>query len=197
MAVRLGKIIPREIHFRSIARGQNDNRVAKENGSFANQSLRRARNRFTQGQIGRFKVETQDTDMQHPITLLLVKKKLQESIRNHPPISRFVLTCYIEEKRGVNMVGETPPAGSGSDGSHGIHLPTKLPDYTPQFQIDVSQWRKYWQTLFGNTQLSDKEIHQMTDQFVKFVWDQMNTILQHAIQTQKKLDQKQKEDEGG
>lgn len=94
------------------------------------------------------------------------------------------------------MVGSTnPPQGPGTPNSDGPQLPTQLPAYKPQFRINIDQWRNYWQKLFKNTQLTDKEVHQMTDQFVNYVWDQMNKVLQHALQTMKELEQKRKEDE--
>jgi len=67
--------------------------------------------------------------------------------------------------------------------------------YKPQYTVSP-EFRKFWEKLFHGAQLSDKEVSQMTDQFTKNVWNQMNTTLQWALAQQKKRDQKEKT-EGG
>lgn len=64
--------------------------------------------------------------------------------------------------------------------------------YKPQYQVSP-EFRKFWQRLFHGAELSDKEIHQLTDQFVKSISDQMNQVLNWALQQQKKRDQDEKE----
>lgn len=64
--------------------------------------------------------------------------------------------------------------------------------YKAQYEISP-QFRKFWQKLFHSTDLTDKELHQMTDQFVKNISDNMNQVLNWALKEQKKRDQKEKE----
>lgn len=63
--------------------------------------------------------------------------------------------------------------------------------YKPQFKVSP-EFRKMWTSLFKGVELSDLQIHQMTDQFVKSVSDQMNSVLNWAIQQQKERDEKEK-----
>ena len=71
-----------------------------------------------------------------------------------------------------------------------------LPKYYAQYKVSP-EFRKFWETLFKNYPLTDEQLSQMTDQFVKMVWDQMNTVLQHYMQTMKDLEQKRKEEDQG
>lgn len=71
-----------------------------------------------------------------------------------------------------------------------------IPKYQAQYTVSP-EFKKFWETLFHNYPLTDKELSQMTDQFIKQVWDQMNTVLQHYLQTMKELEQKRKEDDQG
>ncbi len=66
--------------------------------------------------------------------------------------------------------------------------------YKPQYRVSP-EFRKFWEKLFKGTELSDKEVQQMTDQFVKKVSDDMNHTLNWAIQQQKKRDQEEQKSE--
>lgn len=69
-------------------------------------------------------------------------------------------------------------------------------NYKPQFKASP-EFRKFWQHLFQNTELTDRQVSQMTDQFVRNVWNQMNSVLQWALEEQKKRHQQEKEDQAG
>lgn len=78
-------------------------------------------------------------------------------------------------------------------GDPSAHAPK---DYHPQFKIDVEYWRKMWQPMF-KSELTDPDVHQMTDTFVKMISDDCNRALKHAIAAQKELHRKEKEDREG
>ena len=56
--------------------------------------------------------------------------------------------------------------------------------YKSQYIVSP-QFRQFWEKLFHGVQLSDKEVSQLTDQFVKNVWNQMNQVLQWTLEQQK------------
>lgn len=66
------------------------------------------------------------------------------------------------------------------------------PHYTPQYQVSP-QFKKFWHHLFHGADISDKQLSQMTDQFIKRVWDQMSQVLNWALKQQKERDRKEKE----
>lgn len=74
---------------------------------------------------------------------------------------------------------------SSSDGAEGI-------PYKPQYAVS-SEFRQFWEKLFHGATLTNKEVSQLTDQFTKNVWNQMNQVLQWALKQQKKLNEKEKE----
>jgi hypothetical protein len=74
---------------------------------------------------------------------------------------------------------------SSSGGSEGV-------PYKPQYTVSP-EFRQFWEKLFHGAALTNKEVSQLTDQFTKNVWSQMNQVLQWALQQQKKRDQKEKE----
>ena len=78
------------------------------------------------------------------------------------------------------MPDVSPPDGSGSG------------YYKPQYVVS-SQFRHFWEKMFHGVDLSDKEVSQMTDQFVKNVCGEMNKVLQWALQQQKERHQDEKE----
>ena len=82
------------------------------------------------------------------------------------------------------MSGVSPPSPSGGA------------PYKGEYQISP-EMRKFWEKLFPGTDLSNKEVGQMTDQFVRNVWNQMNSVLQWALQQQKDRNQQAKGDGGG
>ena len=67
--------------------------------------------------------------------------------------------------------------------------------YKPQYQVSP-QFRKFWERLFHGAELTDKEVHQLTDQFVKSVSDNMNQVLNWALKQQKEREEDRKEQEG-
>ncbi len=67
--------------------------------------------------------------------------------------------------------------------------------YKPQYQVSP-EFRKFWERLFHGTELTDTEVHQLTDQFVKNISDNMNQVLNWALKEQKKREQDRKEEEG-
>ena len=82
------------------------------------------------------------------------------------------------------MTEVTPPEDSGSI------------NYQPQYQVSP-EFRKFWETLFKGADLSDKQVHQLTDQFVESVSDSMNQVLNWAIAQQKQRDQDEQEQDQG
>ncbi len=82
----------------------------------------------------------------------------------------------------VPSLPDVPGSGGGS--------------YRAQYNVSP-EFRKFWETLFKGYPLSDKQLSQMTDTFVKTVWDQMNHCLQHQLQVMKELESRQKEDDNG
>lgn len=70
---------------------------------------------------------------------------------------------------------------TGSDGPH----------YKPQYAV-TPEFRQFWEHLFHGTQLTDKQVSQLTDQFVKNVWNQMNQVLSWALKQQKKRHQEER-----
>lgn len=68
--------------------------------------------------------------------------------------------------------------------------------YKAQFRASP-QFRKFWESLFHGADLSDKEVGQLTDNFVKNVADNMNQVLKWALDEQKKRESERKENEGG
>lgn len=69
--------------------------------------------------------------------------------------------------------------------------PGDIPGYKPQYRVSPA-FRKFWEKLFKGADLSDKQVQQMTDQFVKQVSDQMNQVLNWALKEQKKRDEEEK-----
>lgn len=82
------------------------------------------------------------------------------------------------------MSGVSPPDPSGGT------------PYKAEYKVSPT-FRHFWETLFKNNQLTDKEVSQLTDQFVKNVWSQMSEVLNWALKQQKERNQKQKEEQGG
>ncbi|MBX7066354.1 MAG: hypothetical protein K1X28_03905 [Parachlamydiales bacterium] len=76
-------------------------------------------------------------------------------------------------------MSEVSPTGSGG------------PAYKPQYRVSP-EFRKFWEKLFHGAELSDLQIHQMTDQFVKKVSDDMNQVLAWALKEQKKREKRDK-----
>jgi len=68
--------------------------------------------------------------------------------------------------------------------------------YKPQYQIS-SGARHFWEKLFHGQPLSDKEVSQMNDQFIKSVWNNMNQVLKWALAQQKKRDREQRQQRNG
>ncbi len=69
-----------------------------------------------------------------------------------------------------------------------------IPHYHAQYKVSP-EFRKYWEKLFPRAVLSDKQIQQMTDQFVKQVSDDMNRVLNWALKEQKKREREREKDE--
>ena len=62
------------------------------------------------------------------------------------------------------------------------------PPYKSQYAVSP-EFRKFWESLFKGAALTDKQVSQMTDQFVKNVWSQMSQVLNWALEQQKKRNQ--------
>lgn len=75
-------------------------------------------------------------------------------------------------------------------------LPSKVPEYKGQFQVSP-EFKKFWHSLFKGQDLSEKQMSQMTDQFIKMTWAQMSQVLNWALKEQKKRDQEEKQERGG
>ena len=71
--------------------------------------------------------------------------------------------------------------------------PTGGSHYKSQYRVTPA-FRKYWETVFHGAHLTNKEISELTDTFVKNVTNSMNQTLNWALQQQKKRDQKEKEE---
>ncbi len=69
--------------------------------------------------------------------------------------------------------------------------PSEGAPYKSQFHVSP-QFKKFWETLFHHTELTDKQVSQMTDQFIRQVWDNMSQVLNWALQQQKKRDEDEK-----
>lgn len=64
--------------------------------------------------------------------------------------------------------------------------------YKPQYEVSP-EFRKFWEKLFHGAQLTDTQVHQLTDQFVQTVADNMNQVLNWALQQQKQREEDEKE----
>ncbi len=80
------------------------------------------------------------------------------------------------------MSGVPSPIGPGDTG----------PAYKSQYAVSP-EFRQFWEKLFKGQALTDKQVSQMTDQFVKNVWSQMSQVLNWALEQQKKRDQDQQQ----
>lgn len=82
------------------------------------------------------------------------------------------------------MVDKVPP-----------HDPEIPANYKPQFTLSP-EFKKMWTQLFKGSQNKpdDKEMAKMTDQFINFVWNDCNRVLQWALAQQKERHQQEKED---
>ena len=71
-------------------------------------------------------------------------------------------------------------------------------NYKPQFVVPP-EFKKMWAQLFkaSNNPPTDKEMSKMTDQFINFVWNDCNRVLQWALAQQKERHQQEKEDQEG
>lgn len=81
-------------------------------------------------------------------------------------------------------MSDVSPTGSSGN------LPD-IPGYKAQYRVSPA-FRKFWEKLFHGADISDKQVQQMTDQFVKQVSDQMNQVLNWALKEQKKRDEEEK-----
>lgn len=64
--------------------------------------------------------------------------------------------------------------------------------YKAQYEVSPS-FRKFWEKMFPGTQLSNKELHELTDSFIRNVADNMNQVLNWALREQKKRHREEKE----
>lgn len=74
--------------------------------------------------------------------------------------------------------------------------PSGGPPYQGRFEVS-SEFKQFWHHLFKNAEISEKQMQQMTDQFIKMVWDQMSRVLKWALEQQKERDKNEKEERGG
>jgi hypothetical protein len=80
------------------------------------------------------------------------------------------------------MTSNVPPGGGSG-----------VPPYRPEFRVSP-QFRKFWEQLFRNAPLTNEQVSQMTDQFVKMTWNQMNQVLQWALQQEKERHRREREE---
>ena len=64
--------------------------------------------------------------------------------------------------------------------------------YQSQYKVSP-EFRKFWEKLFPNTELTDTEVKQLTDTFTRNVASQMNHVLNHALENMKRLEEERKE----
>jgi hypothetical protein len=84
---------------------------------------------------------------------------------------------------------------------NGNQPPAPPPDGLPKSYkgefIVPPEFKKMWTNLFkASGQLPDnKQMAKMTEQFINQVWNDCNTVLQHALQNLKDIEQQRKDDE--
>jgi hypothetical protein len=76
------------------------------------------------------------------------------------------------------MVSEIP-GSNPLDNSGSYHAKYPLNDTT------YPVWKKFWEQLFSNKELSHDEVCQMTDTFLDFTSREMGQVLAHALKVQK------------
>lgn len=70
-----------------------------------------------------------------------------------------------------------------------------IPAYRAQYKVSP-ETKKFWEKLFHQP-LSDKEVQEMTDAFVKNVCQQMQQVSKDCIEKMKELERERKEVSGG